>query len=227
MKPSESFATRFLNPVELCPARLAQSLFCAVLAACCFWSGQAQAVAVKGENLPASSSSSGTFAFVEWNPAALKDNTAQVNGEYLILDGVAFGTLIKAKDSDDSEVKLTSVSVGATLTQYFFEQTLEGLFARGDVSVFFDRYRYVEGVESNRSFAEPVERSGYNTGASLGLLAGYRASLTDHITGSAGYGVIRHIPDFFDKSIADKGGRYVGYKGDWRLEVQVGLGVSF
>lgn len=189
--------------------------------------GPAYAAALKADADSQSSSGRDQFAFVEWNPAALKEKTLQIGGEYLILDGVAFGTLIKVRDSDEDSIELTSGSLGATVTQYFFSQTLQGLFVRGDASLFLDRYRYERGANSDRSLNERVRESGYNTGVSLGLMSGYRAALTNHLTGSAGYGVVRNIPDFFDSSSAIHRSRYAGYKGDWRFEVQVGVGVSF
>jgi hypothetical protein len=187
------------------------------------------AAAPNGISATGSGGSAGVFSFVEWNPAALKEKTVQLNGEYLILDGVAFGTLVKVTDVNEDGVELRTFALGGTVTQYFFSQTLDGLFLRGDVSVFLDQYKVV-GSDPSLSAVDRsirVQDSGYNTGASLGLLGGYRAKLTEHITGSAGYGVVRNLPDFFRSGSAGLQSRYAGFKGDWRFEVQVGVGVSF
>ncbi len=192
----------------------------------CLGSEVAAASAVRSDSV-GSQPRTGPLAFVEWNPAALKDHTAQVNGEYLVLDGVAFGTLVKVRDFEDERERLTSVSLGATLTQYFFEETLQGLFLRGDASLVVDKYRVEVGVDGDRSLGERLEEKGYNTGLNLGLMSGYRAALTNHLTGSAGYGVVRSIPDFFDGRPTQASRRYSTYNDTWRFEVQVGLGVSF
>jgi hypothetical protein len=174
-----------------------------------------------------SGSGLGPFAFVEWNPAALKDKAAQINGEYLVIDGVSFGTLVRIVDSSNAGFEMKSLSVGGTVTQYFFDQTLQGLFARGDISVFVDRYKVIDRDQAAPGLEQSYRETGYNTGVSIGLLAGYRAMLTEHITGSAGYGVIRNMPDFFASRGSSLQPAYVGNKGDWRFDVQVGLGVAF
>ncbi len=199
---SESIAGRSIGP-KLLLLRL-------FLLLGCMWSSAATAQEVMGP-----------FAFVEWNPAAIKDDTVSLSGEYLVIDGVAFGTAVKVSDKKSDGYQLTSVNVGALATQYFFESTLKGFFLRGEVGFFGDRFRAV--VEEDGS---QVEESGFVFGASLGGLAGYRFLLTEHLTGSAGYGVTRNIPDFFKRS-SSLNASYIGDKGDWRFEVLAGLGVSF
>jgi hypothetical protein len=174
-----------------------------------------------------SGSGLGPFAFVEWNPAVLKDKAAQINGEYLVIDGISFGTLVRIVDSSNGGFEMKSLSVGGTVTQYFFDQTLQGLFARGDFSVFVDRYKVIDRDQAAPGLEQSYRETGYNTGVSIGLLAGYRSMLTEHITGSAGYGVIRNMPDFFASRGSSLQPAYVGNKGDWRFDVQVGLGVAF
>jgi hypothetical protein len=191
-----------------------------------FWFQSAFAKSAKSA-VGESDSGLGPFAFVEWNPAALKDKAAQINGEYLVIDGVSFGTLVRIVDSTSGGFELRSLSVGGTVTQYFFEQTLQGLFARGDFSVFVDRYKVIDKDQAAPGLEQSYRETGYNTGVSIGLLAGYRAMLTEHITGSAGYGVIRNMPDFFASRGSSLQPAYAGNKGDWRFDVQVGLGVAF
>lgn len=192
-----------------------------------FQSALAKSAKLTNSAVSESGSGLGPFAFVEWNPAALKDKAAQINGEYLVIDGVSFGSLFKIVDSRNTGFELKSLSVGGTVTQYFFEQTLQGLFARGDFSIFVDRFKVIYRDQTAPGQEQSYRETGYNTGASIGLLAGYRAMLTEHITGSAGYGVIRNMPDFFASRGSSLQSAYVGNKGDWRFDVQVGVGVAF
>lgn len=179
----------------------------------------------KSETSWLSDTGPGPFAFIEWNPAAIKDKTVGINGEYMVVDGVAFGGLIKLSDVRTEHTSLRSASLGLSVTQYFTEDYLSGLFARGDFSVFFDQYRVKEQIGTDR-YPEYEVESGLNPGVSLGALLGYRFMFTRRITGSAGYGAIRNIPTFFQGVSSGMASAYTGQKGDWRFEVHAGIGVA-
>jgi hypothetical protein len=168
-----------------------------------------------------SGGSDGPMAFVEWNPAAIREQTVAVSGEYLVVDGVAFGALLQVTDFDRSQYSRTSVQLGASVTQYPFSSTLNGLYLRGTASVFGDQFRAVQPEEEG-----DIVESGMVFGAAFGAQAGYRFMFTEHITGSAGYGLVRNVPEFFSSSISDLNSAYRSERGEWRLDVHAGIGVS-
>lgn len=169
----------------------------------------------------ASGDLSGPLAFVEWNPAAIQDQTVAVLGEYLVVDSISFGALVHVTDKESKGYDRSSISLGGTLTQYPFSTTLQGLYLRGSMSFFGDQFRVVKPEETG-----DLVESGVVLGAAFGAQAGYRFMFTEHITGSAGYGVVRNVPEFFSNSIADLNPTYRSERGEWRFDVQAGIGVS-
>lgn len=183
-------------------------------------------LAAVGGTIPSGASAaagdlSGPLAFVEWNPAAIREQTVAVSGEYLVVDSVAFGALVHVTDKESKGYERTSVGLGGTLTQYPFSTTLQGLYVRGSVSFFGDQFRVVKPEETG-----DLVESGVVFGAAFGAQAGYRFMFTEHITGSAGYGVVRNVPEFFSSSVADLNPTYRSERGEWRFDVQAGIGVS-
>ena len=164
-----------------------------------------------------SSASKGPYALIEWNPADLMWERIHVSGEYVIVDGFAFGGMAEyQKQSDDKYTHATSAA-GVTATQYIESQTLKGTFLRGEMAA-------MGSIFTRKDVDVQQEQAVY--GLSLGADAGYRFLLTQRITGSASYGARRTVPDFFaatgDTPVED----WKTHNKHWTMRVQLALGVT-
>jgi hypothetical protein len=164
-----------------------------------------------------SSAKSGPFALIEWNPADLLFSRLRFSGEYIIVDGFAFGAMLEYQKQDFEKYQHGTSSMGVTATQYFDSQTLKGPFVKGEMAAMGSVFRIKDAEESQ-------EKAIY--GLHLGIEGGYRFSFSDRLTGSASYGARRVVPDFVatqgDGAVKD----WVSQNKLWSMRVQVGLGIT-
>jgi hypothetical protein len=188
------------------------------------------ALAVTEEDLPPSSGSSGrpqniasptarsgTFAVLEWNPADLLWERVHFSGEYVVVDGFAFGGMANYQKQDSETYRHATTSAGVTATQYFESQTLRGPFVRGE-------FAGTGSVFTRKDVEVAQEQAVY--GMSLGADLGYRFAITNRFTGAASYGARRVVPDFFttqgDSPVED----WKSHNKLWTMRVQLCLGVT-
>lgn len=192
-----------------------------------------KALAVSEEDLPPASSSpparlpssigssstarSGTFAVVEWNPADLLWERLSVSGEYVVIDGFAFGGMAEYQKQDNEKYKHATTAVGVTATQYLESQTLRGPFLRA-------QFAGMGSVFTRKDVDVRQEQGVY--GVSLGADVGYRFAIASRITGAASYGARRVVPDFFttqgDSPVED----WKSANKLWTMRVGLTLGVT-
>ncbi len=179
----------------------------------------ASKLAVGADNrasLSAASDYSGVYSLVEWNPADLLKNRVRVAGEYLLVDGFAFGAAVEYQENQYRSWRCTSMLASVTATQYLQSQSLNGPYVKGE----FDIYGADVTVRAN-------DRNGLVFGSALGADLGYRFAFLEGVTGAASYGVRRYIPGFFETR---RGTLYEFYDANtdkWEAQVQLALGLSF
>lgn len=159
---------------------------------------------------------SGPYALIEWNPADLAFGRVRGGGEYVIVDGFAFGGAFEYQKKDEPDWRSASTAVGVTATQYFESQALRGNFLRGEIDVFGTEF------STKKRGAEKETIFGVNLGADLG----YRFSLSERFTGAAAYGVRRVVPDFFATSGDGVEKDFTDNTKRWDFRVQLSLGVT-
>lgn len=171
----------------------------------------------RSPNLASPSARSGTYAVLEWNPADLLWERVHVSGEYVVVDGFAFGGMANYQKQNSDAYKHATTSAGVTATQYFESQTLRGPFIRGE-------FAGMGSVFTRKDVEVTQEQAVY--GMSLGADLGYRFAISNRFTGSASYGARRVVPDFFttqgDSPVED----WKAHNKVWTMRVQVGLGVT-
>ena len=164
-----------------------------------------------------SSSSKGPYSVVEWNPADLLWDRVHLSGEYVIVDGFAFGGMAEYQKQSTDKYKHATTAVGVTATQYIESQTLRGTFLRGEIAAM--------GSVFTRKDVEVQEEQGVY-GLSLGADLGYRFLISQRFTGAASYGVRRVVPDFFttqgDSPLED----WKTANKAWSMRVQLALGLA-
>ena len=191
------------------------------LALCAVWKSEGKAVVDVPPSPPlssfSSSAKSGTFALLEWNPADLLFSRLRFSGEYVIIDGFAFGGIFEHQREDKDKFKHGTTAAGVTATQYFDSQTLRGPFVKGEIAA-------MGSVFTRKDAEEEQEKAIY--GLHMGIDGGYRFAFTERITGSASYGARRTVPDFIatqgDKAVQD----WLSQNKLWTMRVQVGLGIT-
>jgi|GEM_PF-669727 len=163
------------------------------------------------------SASKGPYSVIEWNPADLLWGRVHLSGEYVIVDGFAFGGLAEYQKQNSEKYKHATTAVGVTATQYLESQTLRGSFLRGELAAM--------GSVFTRKDVEVQEEQGVY-GLSLGADLGYRFLISQRFTGAASYGVRRVVPDFFttqgDSPLED----WQTANKAWSMRVQLALGIA-
>ena len=159
----------------------------------------------------------GSVSFVEWNPADLVFEKLSFAGEYLIVDGFAFGGQAEFQRQAFDNYRHTTSSFGVSATQYFETQTLKGSFLRAEMGAIGSVFEATDG-EGTR------EQAVY--GLVMGADLGYRFQLSERITGSASYGARRVVPDFFLTQGDTAERDWNANNRLWTMKVKVGLGVS-
>jgi hypothetical protein len=160
---------------------------------------------------------SGPFAVVEWNPADLLFDRVRVQGEYVIVDGFAFGGLAEYQKQSNKDYRHATTAVGVTATQYFESQALRGAFIRGEMAG--------AGSVFERKDVEISQEQGVY-GLSLGADLGYRFLITERLTGGASYGARRVVPDFFGTQGESPMEDWRAHNKVWTMRVQATLGVA-
>jgi hypothetical protein len=164
-----------------------------------------------------STSKSGPFALIEWNPADLLFNRLRFSGEYVIVDGFAFGAIAEYQKQDLDKIQHGTTAAGITATQYFDSQTLKGPFLKGEMALMGSVFK-LKDVEVSE------EKAIY--GLHLGVEGGYRFAFSDRLTGSASYGARRVVPDFVATQGDDAAKSWASQNKLWTMRVQVGLGIT-
>ena len=178
----------------------------------------AQSIPPKSPLFGASPSArSGTYAVLEWNPADLLWERVHVSGEYVVVDGFAFGGMAHHQKQDGNAYKHATTAVGITATQYLESQTLRGSFLRGE-------FAGMGSVFTRKDVAVTQEQAVY--GMSLGADLGYRFSITNRITGAASYGALRTVPDFFTTQGETPLEDWKAHNKLWTMRVKLALGVT-
>lgn len=170
----------------------------------------------KRASLSAGSDYSGVYSLVEWNPADLLKNRVRVAGEYLLVDGFAFGAAYEYQENQYSSWRYTSMLASITATQYLQSQSLNGPYVKGE----FDIYGADVSVRESG-------RNGFVFGSALGADLGYRFAFLERLTGAASYGVRRYIPGFFETRRGTLYEFYDENTNKWEAQVQLALGLSF
>jgi hypothetical protein len=163
------------------------------------------------------SARSGTYAVVEWNPADLLWERLRLSGEYVVIDGFAFGGVAEYQKQDGDKFKHATTAVGLTATQYLESQTLRGSFLRAEFAGM--------GTVFTRKDVDVRQEQGVY-GMSFGADVGYRFAIASRITGAASYGARRVVPDFFttqgDSPVED----WKSANKLWTMRVGLTLGVT-
>jgi hypothetical protein len=159
---------------------------------------------------------SGIFSALEFNPADLLNERLRITGEYLIVDGFAFGGVFEGQKRGTSLWRHTTLTAGVTASQYFLSQTLNGPFVRGEVGGMGSVFRL------NQS--ESLDKAVY--GANFGLDLGYRMNFGSRFTSHAAYGVRRAVPDFFGTQGVNAVKEYESRTKNWTMRVLLAMGVS-
>ena len=204
-------------------ATLFSTVFCTTAFAITWEENPPQASAGSGSSSSASkvvlapkSAKGGPYAVLEWNPADLVFNRVRFSGEYVIVDGFAFGGAGEFQQQDRSDWRYATTSVGVTATQYLESQSLRGPYIKGELNTF--------GTQFNTKKKNAVDQMVYGVG--MGMDLGYRFLIGQSFTGGASYGVRRSVPDFFATSSNNTQKEYVERTRIWDFRVQLNLGVA-
>lgn len=158
----------------------------------------------------------GPYALLEWNPADLAYNRVRFSGEYVIVDGFAFGGVGEFQQQDKSDWRFSTTAVGVTATQYLESQSLRGPYIKGEINAF--------GTQFNTKQKNATDQMVYGVG--LGMDLGYRFLIGQNFTGGASYGARRAVPDFFATSGNNTQKEYLERTRIWDFRVQLNLGVA-
>jgi hypothetical protein len=163
----------------------------------------------------------GPFLLVEWNAVDVAVRRASLRGEYVAMDGVAFGMSTQYQNYFSGEWHQKVVQLGASVSQYYQSLSLRQLFLRGDAALFFAQFE--NGAQGN---LDEVTR-GRTLGAAFELVSGYRFVLWDRLTLTPSLGVRRIVPDFFAMREGSQGRTFAAHEKVWqpRVEFAVGFGI--
>lgn len=159
----------------------------------------------------------GPVALIEWNPADLRNQSVSIRGEYLLIDGIAFGGHVRVTDKEVENFEKAGVMFGGNVTQYLADVSLRGPFLRAEINLFGDQFSARQG---------DLQESGYVYGATVGGVLGYRYEFSQRIIGSAGYGFVRNLPDFFGTGSSTSNQLYRSDLGEWEFDILASVGVS-
>lgn len=157
----------------------------------------------------------GPFTLVEWNPVDLAFSRIHLDGEYIVVDGFAFGAEAEYQKQTDKAYRQSTIVAGVTATQYFRSQTMQGIYLKGGVDVFRSGYQ-IAGDSSDKSLV----------GANLGLDLGYRLNFARYVTGAVSYGVRRNLPDFFSLDGNRAHPEVDAFIKPWDLRLNLSLGLA-
>lgn len=178
------------------------------------------AFAIAPSNVTASRNSSSSpagMALIEWNPADLLDDRVRIDGEYIIVDGFAFGVATEFQRKLEENWNFATGGIGLTATQYLTSQTLDGLFLKGELNFFATSF---EGKKARQS------ESGTQAWMAVGADAGYRFSFVKRVTGAASYGVRRNLTEFFAPKESSNPHIVRDNIRAWEPRLQLSLGIS-
>lgn len=180
------------------------------------------AFAVTGESgasvsKSASSAGGAGMSLIEWNPADLTQDRIRVDGEYIIIDGFAFGVASEFQRQMNDNWNHSTIGLGITATQYLTSQSMQGLFVKGELDLFGTSY---DGKGEWR------KESGTQAWMGVGADVGYRFLILGRLTGAASYGVRRNLPSFFSSSEKSTPNVMRDNIRAWDPRVQLCLGVS-
>jgi hypothetical protein len=172
-----------------------------------------------------SSARKGTYALIEWNPADLFFDRLRLQGEYVIVDGFAFGGLAEFQKQRTDAYRHSTFAAGINVIQYFESQTLSGPFVRGEMAGIGTVFERKDAAVPFGQDAPVTQEQGVY-GLMMGADLGYRFLLSSRVTGGASYGVRRVVPDFFttqgDSPIED----WKAQNKVWTARVQATLGLA-
>lgn len=158
----------------------------------------------------------GPYSLFEFNPADLMQSRVRLNGEYIVIDGFAFGGAGECQKIIDSNWTHTNCAIGISATQYLESAGMKGLYLKGEADAYGAIFKINKKNAKNQTLF----------GLSLGLDAGYRFQISERITSAAAYGVRRKIPNFFNASDAAAPQEYLDRIDLWEARIQVTLGIA-
>jgi hypothetical protein len=163
----------------------------------------------------------GPFLLAEWNVFDLATRRFSIRGEYVAMDGVAFGVGTFYQDFVKKEWKQKSVYAGASVSQYYQSLTLRESFLRGEAGLMLSRF------ENSGAVSVGEASRGATVAAVFDLLSGYRFVLWDSMIVTPGIGVRRIVPDFFAMSEGVAGHTFAAHEKVWQPRVEFSVGVGF
>jgi hypothetical protein len=163
----------------------------------------------------------GPFLLVEWNSVDVAVRRASLRGEYVAMDGVAFGVSSQYQNYFHGEWHQKVVQVGASVSQYYQSLSLRQFFLRGEAALFFAQFE--NGAQSG---LDEVTR-GRTLGAAFELVPGYRCVLWDRLILTPSLGVRRIVPDFFAMREGVHGRTFALHEKVWQPRVEFSVGFGF
>lgn len=158
----------------------------------------------------------GPYSLFEFNPADLIQSRVRLNGEYIVIDGFAFGGAGECQKIVDSNWTHTNCALGISATQYLESAGMKGLYLKGEA----DAYGAMFKINKKNAKTQNL------FGLSLGLDAGYRFQISERFTSAAAYGARRKIPNFFNASDSPAPQEYLDRVDLWEARIQVTLGIA-
>ncbi len=163
----------------------------------------------------------GPFLLVEWNAADIAARRGSIRGEYVAMDGVAFGLSSFYQSRVVGDWKQKVVGAGASVAQYYQSLSLRGFFLRGEAALYFAQF------EQNGCVSVEESRSGRTVGFAFDLVPGYRFVLSKYITATPALGVRRIVPDFFETRESIDGRTFSNHEGVWQPRIELSVGFGF
>lgn len=163
----------------------------------------------------------GPFLLVEWNAMDLAQRRVSIRGEYIAMDGLAFGLSSQYQNYSEKRWSQKLVQLGTSVSQYYQSLSLTQTFLRGEAALFFSQF------EKKGAGVQTEAYRGSTVGASFELVLGYRFVLLKWLSLAPGAGVRRVVPDFFYNQESNGGRVFSDHENLWQPRVEFSVGVGF